>query len=118
MKITLLRLVFILFLANLSTSHAQESLEESPQKYQLELIWIYGTGSTHEYVFVLGKVGYKTVAALKERIAGLKEGSIVEWDPGCIRMGQEPLLSSEKDMKDFAEFCKKEKVNLVIRPAG
>jgi hypothetical protein len=85
--------------------------------YQLSLVWLSGTHPA-EFIFVVGGVGFKTVAALEEFLGGLPAGSKVEWDPGCRRMGGEPILSSEKELEAFKKFCADHKLQLHIIPSG
>jgi len=88
-----------------------------PPKYQMELVRIFGTDSP-EFVFVVGKIGFKSVASLKEFVGSLPAGSTIEWAPGCVRMGGEPLLSSEQEMEDFKAFCAEKNINLILVRSG
>ncbi len=38
-------------------------------------------------------------------------------DPGCKRMGGEPLLTSEEEMEQFRRFCEQKGVNFVLLPS-
>src|SRR5438552_1182779 len=82
---------------------AQE-VEKAPlPKYRMELVYIFD-GDQTEYLFVIGNSGFKTVVALKKFIASLPEGTMLEWAPGCMRQGGEPLLSSEEEMEAFKSY--------------
>ena len=70
-----------------------------------------------EYILTLGASGFKSVEALKKTIAGLPEGSTVEWAPGCERLGGEPL-TSKSELDDLKAFCDKEKIKFVHIPSG
>jgi hypothetical protein len=84
----------------------------------MELVYIFETDSP-EYVFVIGGViGFKSVASLKKYLGILPAGSILEWAPGCIQRGDEPLLSSEQEMEDFKAFCAEKNINFILAPSG
>ena len=81
---------------------------KKPEKLTMTLAWIADSEKpdAKEYVFVInGLVAYKTLDGLKRYIKGLPKGSSVTWAPGCDRIGNEPLLSSEKDMREFEKYC-------------
>lgn len=81
---------------------------DTQRKYVINLIWISGT-QPPEYIFVTnGSVGFKTIDSLKKFVTGLPKGSILQWNPGCKRLGDEPLLSSRGEMEDFENFCKEQ----------
>jgi hypothetical protein len=99
---------------------AEEKKESAPSKYRIEVVYVYETlnrGSAPESMLVIGRFGFRSVASLKEYIAALPEGAVVEWEPGCIFLGGE-LLSSPKELEDFREFCKQQGVELIIHMAG
>jgi hypothetical protein len=96
--------------------HAQQP-DNQPLKYRLELIYIFESQDT-EFIFVIGNSGFKSVASLKRFVAGLPPGSTVEWAPGCVRLGSEPLLSSEKEMANFRRFCEGKGIKFILVPSG
>ena len=99
-------------------AHAQKHAKTPPPpKYRLELMYVSDV-SSHEFIFVVDKIGFKSVASLKRFLSALPPGSILEWDPGCIRYGGEPLLSSRQDMEDFKAFCVAKKIRFVLLPSG
>ena len=55
---------------------------------------------------------------LKDFLGRLPRGTEVRWAPGCERLGDEPLLSSEKDMTAFQTFMKEKGLRFVLVPAG
>ena len=98
--------------------HAQKKRRPPPPtKYELELVYIFEANPT-EFIFRIDNFGFKSVASLKKFLSGLTPGSILEWSPGCIRYGREPLLSSAQDMQDFRAFCAANKIKLIVVPAG
>lgn len=89
-KYILFALVILAFVV--VPSRAQEQAQENgqsppPPKYRMELVYIFGSDST-EFVFVIGNIGFKSVASLKEYVGNLPTGSTVEWAPGCKRNGR------------------------------
>jgi hypothetical protein len=100
-------------------ARAQEIEQPAPApKYRMELAYIFDTDSP-QYVFVIGGViGCKSVASLKKYLSLLPPGSTLEWAPGCIQRGNEPLLSSEQEMEDFKAFCAEKNINFILVPSG
>jgi hypothetical protein len=111
--------LFILLLAGASTAAQEAPAVATPVKYRLELVRILENYPT-EYVFVLGKVGFKSVNSLKDFLGTLQLGSIVEWAPGCIRFGDEPLISlgQEWELAEFRAFCEAKKIDFIVVPSG
>lgn len=115
------KILYILCFAGISLSAIAAEKQPEPVDYKLDLVWMADgkTDEKSEYIYTINhSVGFKTIEKLKEYIETLPKGSKLTWAPGCIRMGGEPLLSSEKDMADFQAFCKEQGINLVIIPAG
>lgn len=113
----LLRLSIVL-LAFIPHARAQGGVEpEEPPKYRMELVYIFEAGST-EFIFVIGNAGFKNVASLKNYLSTLPPGSILEWGPGCVRVGGEPLLSSAQEMADFKAFCAERGITFILVPSG
>ncbi|MCI0486818.1 MAG: hypothetical protein L0229_09480 [Blastocatellia bacterium] len=83
----------------------------------MELVYIFDDDKI-EHIFVIGNSGFKTVAKLKEFIGRLPSGTTLEWAPGCERLGDEPLLSSEEDMEAFKSYCEEKGIKFVLIPSG
>jgi hypothetical protein len=107
---------FALILINILPP-ALAAQEAQPLKLRLELVYIFEAEPT-EYIFVIGNSGFRSVASLKKFIGGLPKGSTIEWAPGCIRFGNEPLLSSEDEMNGFKKFCEQRGIGFVLIPSG
>ena len=112
----LLRLSVILLLLAVLRVEAQENIPPPP-KYRMELVYVFEADAT-EFIFVVGNVGFKSVASLKSFLSNLPPGSTLEWAPGCRRIGSEPLLSSEQEMEDFKAFCAERSINFILVPSG
>jgi hypothetical protein len=110
-------LALILLSVALCARAQDDARPQPPPKYRMELVYIFEAGST-EFIFVVGNVGFKTVASLKDFVGGLPPGSTLEWAPGCRRIGGEPLLSSEQEMEEFKLFCADKKIDFVLIPSG
>lgn len=108
----------VMLLTMLIRADAQEnSPAPPPPKYRMELVYIFDSNST-ELIFVIGNAGFKSVDSLKTFLRSLPPGSSLEWAPGCIRMGNEPLLSSEREMEEFRAFCAESNINFILVPSG
>ncbi len=99
-----------------------EGGQPSPSpKYRMELVYIFETetpGSAPESIIVVGNSGFRSVAALKRFVASLPRGAVLDWAPGCERLGGELLLSSAKDLDDFKAFCKERGIAFMLHPSG
>ncbi|HEV8484322.1 MAG TPA: hypothetical protein VGV87_12325 [Blastocatellia bacterium] len=84
-------------------------------EYRLELIYTY---ETKEFIFGIGNLRFKSISSLKRFIAGLPPGSTLEWAPGCIRVGNEPLLSSEAALRHFVRFCERKRIKFILVRSG
>jgi hypothetical protein len=69
-----------------------------------------GLGTSH-------RPGFSTVAALENYLVS-QPGTTLQWDPGCKRMGEEPLLSAPAEMEAFKRFCSEHKIHFVLVPSG
>ncbi len=96
---------------------AWSQVDKQPVKHELQLIYVF-EGQKPEFIFVIGQSGFKTVAALDRYLETLPPGSELRWAPGCERLGGEPLLSSEEDMKAFRAFLKEKGIKFVLVPSG
>jgi hypothetical protein len=63
-------------------------------------------------------MGFKTIEGLKNYIALLPAGAILEWSPSCRSRGNEPLLSSTEELEDFKRFCAEHSVEFILHPSG
>jgi hypothetical protein len=91
--------------------------EEEPPVYELSLVYVFEAPEP-EFFFVIGKSGFRTVSSLKAFLASRPEGTTLKWSPGCVRLGGEPLLSSEREMEEFKAFCLEHHINFVLVPSG
>jgi hypothetical protein len=108
----------VLLLSTVLRADAQEHGQpQPPPTYRMELVYIFEDQAT-EFIFVIGNVGFKSVDSLKKFLSNLPPGSNLEWAPGCKRMGNEPLLSSEQEMEEFKAFCAESNINFVLVPSG
>ena len=118
-KDKLLQSLFIFLLLIFAPAIRAQEKERERVRYRMELVWMAdGDKDEREYVFVVGKVGFKTLESFKNFIARLPAGAILEWSPGCIRMGGEPLLSSAEELEDFKRFCTEHGIEFILHPSG
>jgi hypothetical protein len=113
----LLWLSVILLSAMLRADAHENQQEQSPTTYRMELVYIFDKDPP-EFVFVIGNVGFKSVDSLKKFLSSVPPGSTLEWAPGCVRWGHEPLLSSEREMQEFKAFCVEKNLKFVLVPSG
>jgi hypothetical protein len=110
--------VAVMLLSAVLHGNAQENIQpEPPPTYHMELVYIF-EGSSTEFIFVVGNVGFRSVAALKNYVGMLPPGSKLEWAPGCMRFGGEPLLSSAQELEEFKAFCAEKNIDFVLIPSG
>jgi hypothetical protein len=110
--------LFVILLSVVLRTNAQENGQpQTLPKYRMELVYIFEASPT-EFIFVVGNAGFKSVDSLKKFLSTLPSGSILEWAPGCRRMGGEPLLSSEQEMQEFEVFCLERNIKFVLIPSG
>jgi len=97
---------------------AQE-IKRKPENLTMTLAWIADAGEPKQYIFVInGVVAYKTVEGLKSHLKDLPKNSRLTWEPGCCRIGNEPLLGSQEEMKKFKEFCESIGIKFILVPSG
>ena len=96
-----------------------ENAKRKPEKLTMTLVWVADSVEPKQYIFVInGVVAYKTLDGLKKYLKDLPKGSTLTWSPGCCRLGGEPLLGSQEEMKKFKNFCKKNEIKFVLVPSG
>jgi hypothetical protein len=116
-KRLLLLIAILLFAAPLVCAQDDERPPQQPPKYEMRLVYIFESDSP-EFIFVVGNAGFRSVASLKKFLESLPPGSTLEWAPGCRRMGDEPLLSSELEMEVFKAFCVERGIKFILVPSG
>ena len=92
-------------------------VQQEPIKGELRLIYVFDEPKT-AFIFVIGQSGFKSVNSLKRYLETWPSGSELKWAPGCSRLGSEPLLSSEQEMKAFRAILKKRGIKFVLVPSG
>jgi len=104
-------------ISNTITIEVRKKDNSPGQTYFMELKFNYD-GKKHWWTFKLDNNEFSTLREMKKFIKNLPAGSKIEWAPTCIRMGDEPLLNSESEMKAFEKFCDDNGITLVIIPSG
>ena len=96
-----------------------EEVRHQSENLTLTLAYVADAGNARQYVFVVnGVVAYKSIDGLKKYLKDLPKGSTITWAPGCVRMGGEPLLNSQEEMKKFKEFCESIGIKFILVPSG
>jgi len=114
---TELRALVALLLLVVANGSAAPDEASTPVKGELQLIYLF-EGPKPEYLFVIGQSGFRSIAALKEHLKTWPRGSELRWAPGCERLGDEPLLSSEQEMEAFRAFLRDRGITFVLVPSG
>ena len=113
------RLIIALLLCVVVLSVGAEDAKRKPEELTMTLAWIADAGEPKQYVFVInGVVAYKTVDGLKKYLKDIPKKSTLTWAPGCCRIGNEPLIGSQEEMKKFKDFCKTTGIQFVLVPSG
>lgn len=107
-------LIGFVFLALLTGAVSAQQPQDS-RKLVMELVWM---PETKAHIFVVGGIGFNSVTALKKFLGEQPAGTVVEWSPGCMRIGGEPLLSSDKELNDFKKYLEERKIKFVMVPSG
>lgn len=113
------KLLCTIFLCvSLTPALAQEAMPK-PENLTMTLAWVADAGEPKQHVFVInGVVAYETLDGLKKYLKGIPKGSSLNWAPGCCRIGNEPLLGSNEEMKKFQEFCESVGIKFTLVPSG
>ena len=69
------------------------------------------------WVIILNTIAYRDLDGLKAGLDLLPAGTVVTWEPGCLRMGGEPLVSPE-ETAELTRYCAARGLVLKIIPAG
>jgi hypothetical protein len=104
-----------------SVAALAQSAQREPENVTMTLARIADSqkAGTGEYVFVInGVVAFRSLDGLKKYIRELPKGSTLTWAPGCLRLGDEPLLSSRDEMERFKAYCRSCGIRFVLVPSG
>ncbi|NDG72539.1 MAG: hypothetical protein EBY32_14835 [Proteobacteria bacterium] len=97
---------------------AQDAMPKS-ENLTMSLARVADAGEPKQYIFVInGVVAYKTLEGLQKYLKDIPKGSSLTWAPGCCRIGNEPLLGSNEEMKRFKEFCESVGIKFTLIPSG
>lgn len=81
------------------------------KKLVLEVEW-----DPEENVEVIVAEGqmFRSVDTLKKFLDKKPSGTTVVWDPGCVRIGTSPILSSAKEIRELKAYLEKRGIKLVV----
>lgn len=93
---------------------AQQPFNQA-KKLVLEVEW---EPEANVEIFVAEGQRFHSVEALKKFLDKQAAGTTVIWDPGCVRVGKKPLLSSAKEIRDLSTYLEKRGIRFVVIPSG
>lgn len=114
-------LCFLLHLFSVSLLAAAEPAERFPAAvYTLVIAPFFDTlvNKHPEFVFITNGIAYRSLDALKARIAQLPAGSTLTWASSDIRGGWEQPLSAAAELLAFTAHCEKHGIRFIVTPAG
>ena len=85
------------------------------KKMYLEVEW---EPEENAEIFVVEGQSFNSVDTLKKFLDKQPSGTTVVWDPGCVRIGKKPLLSSAKEIKDLSNHLEKRGIRFVVIFSG
>jgi len=106
-----------ILLAAVGLFASSKEVQREPLNGELRLIYVFEEPKT-AFIFVIGQSGFKSVNSLMRYLETWPPGSELKWAPGCSRLGSEPLLSSEREMKAFRSFLRKRGIKFILVPSG
>jgi hypothetical protein len=69
-----------------------------------------------------GDMRFESLAALEEFARTLPPETVLDWDPGCVRVSAGPThpapLDSANDQKRFQAFCKQRRIKFIVHLSG
>lgn len=93
--------------------------ERKPEKLTLTVAHVAESGYPGENLYVInGVIAYLTVKGLKDYLVDIPKGSTLTWSPGCMRMGEDPLLDSAEALDAFKTFCDSVGTRFILVPSG
>jgi hypothetical protein len=85
------------------------------KKIVIGVVWV---PALHSEVFAVNEARYNTIGSLKKYLVKQSEGTVVVWDPGCVRIGDKPLLSSATELSEFRKFVEKRRMKFIEIPSA
>ncbi|MGV8934784.1 MAG: hypothetical protein ACOH1I_09180 [Gallionellaceae bacterium] len=110
-KIVLLCLSLML----IATDSVYAQLPAKANKIIIGVVWVPALNTE---VYAVDEKRFNNLDLLKIFLQKQLAGSVVVWDPGCVRIGDKPLLSSATEMKEFKRFVEKMRMKFVEYPSG
>ena len=112
MNIVNVILLFILLLLG-KNIYAQDS-----QVLNMSLALVVGTHKPEFIILINGSLAFKNSEEFIKYIEKLNQGFELIWSPGCGRIGGEPFLSSDSDMKKLRSVLDERKMKFTLIPSG
>lgn len=89
---------------------------QSPSKAKELMVDVTWIPEENVEVFEVEGQRFRTVELLKKYLDKQEAGTTVIWDPGCVRFGEKPLLSTGIEIKNLRSYLEKRGLKLVTIP--
>lgn len=117
----LLALVLLPLLALGDTAPVAQRAAQPARNYRLLRQPVAGLHPTQWVFVIVTPEGYAWVATHEKLQWAIEHGvpakATLEWSPGCLRQGGEPLETAE-ELDALVDFCKRRDVRFVHIPGG
>ncbi|SRR5258708_7285961 len=110
------KVTFLLASVILASSQAYSASPESPTPYTLQVISMSKTEPI-EFIYTVGRVGFRTLADLRNFIQTMPKGSVLRYAPSCRTWSGEPLRT-DKEIQALRAFCQDHGIVFQFIPAG
>ena len=92
--------------------------EPAKEELTIKLLYVVDGTAVNKSIISVGNLAFLSPESFLKYVSGLPSGTKITWSPGCCRIGGEPFISSEADMKSLRDACVKSGIELVIVPSG
>lgn len=89
---------------------------QSPSKAKNLMLDVGWIPEENVEVFEVEGQRFRTVELLKKYLDTQEAGTTVVWDPGCVRIGDKPLLSTGIEIKNLRNYLEKRGIKFVVVP--
>ena len=84
----------------------------------MSLARVVGTKKPEFIILINGSLAFKNSEEFIKYLEKLNQGFELIWSPDCDRIGGEPFLSSDTDMKKLRSVLDERKIKFTLIPSG